>query len=98
MVRYGCAPATIGRLFLDEEPGFQHAWVVNLSRNGIGLVLPRPVSVDTPILIQIRSNDLTAIHELSARVAHCTSHNFGDWMVGCSFDEPLSVELLDNLL
>jgi hypothetical protein len=97
-VRYSCAPATIGRLFFGEEEQYQHAWVVNLSCQGVGLVLPRPVTIDTPIIVQMRSADSTTLHELQARVAHCTAHTFGDWMIGCAFDDPLSTELLDNLL
>jgi PilZ domain len=98
MVRYRCAPATIGRLYVGEDHEFQHAWVANLSQNGVAFVLARSIPSGTPILIQIRGIANPVLYGLPAQVVHCTEQLEGDWMIGCSFEEPLSTELLDNLL
>ncbi len=97
-VRYRCAPATIGKLYLGEDHEFQHAWVVNLSRTGVGFVLARPLPCGTPVSIQMRGNEDAVLHELVAQVCHCTVQLQGDWMVGCAFGDLLSPDLLDNLL
>jgi hypothetical protein len=97
-VRYRCAPATIGKLYLNEDHEFQHAWVVNLSRTGIGFLLARPLPSGTAVLIHMRGNEDSTMHEMPAQVVHCTVQLQGEWMVGCVFDDLLSPELLDNLL
>ena len=97
-VRYRCAPATIGRLYVGEDHEFQHAWVVNLSKTGIGFVLARPIPCGTPVVIQMRANVTQTINKLIAQVVHCTAQLQNDWMIGCEFADPVSPELLDYLL
>lgn len=97
-VRYHCAPATIGRLYVGDDHEFQHAWVLNLSQTGIGFFLSRPVSAGLPVVIQIRGAEPASVHELCATVVHCTAQLTGEWLVGCEFTHPLPVEVLDSIL
>ena len=97
-VRYRCAPATLGKVYLGEDHEFQHACLANLSRHGVGLILARPIPSGVELTIQIRGNDGSRVYDLTARVAHCTEEPHGDWAVGCEFIHPLSPDDLDNLL
>jgi hypothetical protein len=97
-VRYRCAPATIGRLYVADDHEFQHAWVLNLSQTGIGFFLSRPVAAGMSVVIQMRATESAEVHELCATVAHCTAQLTGEWLVGCEFIQPLPVELRDSLL
>jgi hypothetical protein len=97
-VRYRCAPATIGKLYVSEDQEYQHAWVLNLSAQGIGMILTRPVPTGTFVIIHIKSNDSAKIYELTANIMHCTSLPHGEWNVGCELIKALSAEDLDLLL
>lgn len=97
-VRYRCAPATIGKLYISEDHEYQHAWVVNLSLAGAGLILTRPVPVGNLVMMHIKSNEPTKTYELVAHVVHCTSLPHGEWSVGCELVHSLSAEDLDLLL
>jgi hypothetical protein len=97
-VRYRCAPATIGKLYVTDDHEFQHAWILNLSVSGMGLVLTRPINSGSFVIIHIKSNDGTKTYELTAHVAHCTALPHGEWSVGCELVHSLSPEDLDLLL
>ncbi len=97
-VRYRCAPATIGKLSLSDDHEFQHAWIENLSRAGVGLVLARPLGVGTDVLLQLRAAESDQVFEQVGQVAHCTRQPQGDWAVGCEFARPLAADDLDRLL
>ena len=97
-VRYRCAPATIGKLYVSGDQVFQSAWVQNLSATGIGMILPHAVDVGVFITIQMKSTDLRQTFELSGQIVHCTQQPGGDWTVGCELLQPLSPEDLDSLL
>ena len=97
-VRYRCAPATIGKLYVSDDHEYQHAWVLNLSAQGIGLILTRPVAAGTFVVIHLRSNDPARTYELTAHVVHCTALPHGEWNLGCELVNPLSLEDLDLLL
>lgn len=97
-VRYRCAPATIGKVFVNDDHEYQPAWVANLSLGGIGLQIQRPVELGTSILVQIRSPVSNQMHKLPAHVAHCSQVPQGEWYLGCEFIAPLSSEVLDELL
>jgi len=97
-VRYRCAPATLGRLYLDSDHEFQHACVINLSRSGVGFTVARPMPCGTGIIIHMRSPDTGKMHKLPAHVVYCTIEPQGDWIVGGAFEQPLSHEILDQLL
>jgi hypothetical protein len=97
-VRYRCAPATLGRVYLTDDHEFQHGWLIDLSATGVGMALARPIPVGTDAVIQIRGADGRRVYDLPARIVHCTEQVQHDWIVGCVFDTPLSPDDLDNLL
>jgi PilZ domain len=98
IIRYRCAPATVGKVFSADDQEFQRAWVLDLSLKGIGMELARPLEQGHIVIITIRGNDGGKLHELSALVIHCNAVSQGDWYVGCEFAVPLSPEELEQLL
>ena len=97
-IRYRCAPATVGKVFSAEDHEFQRAWVLDLSLNGVGMQLTRPVTPGQHIMLLIRSNDGVRSFELAASVTHCDAQPHGDWQVGCEFNIHLTPDELDQLL
>src|ERR1043165_6082312 len=90
-VRYRCAPATLGKVYLrEDDQEYQRACVLNLSQTGIGLQLARPLDVGQSILVVIRSTDRSKVYELAGHVARCDSIPFDEWIVGCELMAPLS--------
>jgi len=96
MVRYRCAPATSGKLHFGGDGEYELAWIVNLSRHGIGATVTRPVPVGTFLIVQMRGTQ--GIMELPAQVIHSTRHSSSDWLLGCEMARPLSDEELESLL
>jgi hypothetical protein len=97
-VRYRCAPATIGKLYVSDDHEYQHSWLVNLSAGGVGLILTRPVPRGSFVLIHIKSNHPGKTYELAAHVVYCNALPHGEWNVGLELATPLSPEDLDLLL
>lgn len=97
-VRYRCALATLGQLLFPDSGESQDAWVCNLSKKGIGLNLQQALEVDTPLVIRLKSQANKKEVKMPARVIHATAEADGTWRVGCELAEPLSPELLDELL
>ena len=97
-VRYLCAPATPGRIVLVEKQEMQRAWVLDLSANGVGILLSRPLEVGLFVLIRLKSTAGDRTFELPAHVAHSTKQHGGDWVTGCELVERLSADDLDALL
>ena len=95
-VRYCCAPATTGKLYVNEDQEYQRAWVINISKTGLGLMLSRPLPVGAYLAIQIRGAQ--GVVELNAHVMHATRQTQADWVIGCEFLHPLGDEELDALL
>ena len=97
IVRYRCAPATVGKVYYAADHEFQRAWILDLSRKGIGIELCRPLQAGHLILITIRGND-GKVRELSGRIIHCEALPPDHWSVGCELLAPLSPDELEQLL
>lgn len=97
-IRYRSAPATVGRVYSTDDREFQRAWIIDLSRTGVGMQLARPLRKGQQIALLMRSSDGVRAFELTAVVMHCHQLTGGDWHVGCEFTGPLSLEDLDQLL
>ncbi|MCI0639967.1 MAG: PilZ domain-containing protein [Gemmataceae bacterium] len=97
-VRYCCAPATAGKVILDDNTPFLRAWIVNLSEGGLALVVEQPLEVGQLLNIQMKSAASDNLVQLAAQVAHCTQQSRVEWFIGCEFLTPLSKEQLDELL
>jgi hypothetical protein len=98
-IRYRCAPATVGKVFSAEDQEFQRVWILDLSLKGIGMQLSRPLKPGHLVIIAVRSNDRSKVHELSANVMRCSAvPQCEDWYVGCELITPLSPEEMEQLL
>jgi hypothetical protein len=73
-------------------------WLLDLSTRGVGMLLPEPLSPETLVVVQLKSNDGQRSYALPARVIHATTQPTGDWLVGCEFADPLTADDLDALL
>ena len=94
-VRYRCAPATSGKVFLADDQEFRRAWVINISKTGVGLVLPRPLPVGAFLTLHMRSG--LEMFEMSANVVRVARQK-EEWFVGCELINPLTDDELDGLL
>ncbi len=97
-VRYRCAPATLGRVFIAESYKSQDAWVLNLSVTGTGLLLDHAPEVGSWILIELDGATQDVPLELSAQVMHASRQHDGSYVVGCAFAQPLHADDLETLL
>jgi hypothetical protein len=97
-VRYSCGPATAGKLVRNGDSQQQHAWVLNLSATGVGLLLNEPLEPETKIVVHLKSTATGRLFELSARVVHNTAQAAGDWLVGCELATRLGLDDLEALL
>jgi hypothetical protein len=96
-VRYLCAPATPGRVVRVETQELQRAWVLDLSRGGVGLLVSLAIPDDQAIHVVLKSAAGRS-YELPARVARSTRQPDGDWVLGCELLTQLSDDDLDALL
>jgi hypothetical protein len=97
-VRYHCALATPGGVFLLEKQELQRAWVLDLSLCGAGLLLNRALPVGQLVMLRMKGAGGEHTYELPARVAHATRETGGDWVVGCELLTRLTPDELDALL
>lgn len=95
-VRYRCAPATVGKLYFADDHEFQRAWIINLSKTGVGLVLARPLPVGAFFIVQMRG--ARGPFEMPAQVVHATRQTQTDWLIGSELIQPLTDEELETLL
>lgn len=96
--RYHCAPATAGRINRGDDETIRHAWILNLSATGVGLLLDSPLEAGAQLTIHLKSSSGDTYFDLPARVAHATAQANGEWLIGCELAEKLRQEDLDVLL
>ena len=97
-IRYQCAPATDGRIYVAEDQEFQRAWIDNLSKGGAGMYLSKPLTVGTLLIVQLRSQPSGTVHEFGGTVRHSHMKEPYGWYVGVEFLQPLNDVLVDALL
>jgi hypothetical protein len=68
------------------------ARVVNISPGGIGLGTQRHCEPGTPLRLELVDAAGRTSRPIQARVVHSTSKGPEDWLIGCSFDTPLTEE------
>jgi hypothetical protein len=66
------------------------ARVRDISAHGIGLVLPHPVEPGALLTGDLESPTRNLVRTILARVVHVTSHERGEWIVGCALVSELS--------
>jgi hypothetical protein len=97
-VRYQCAPATPGKVLAGSREEFLHAWVVDLSQSGAGIVLGRSIAIGQHIILKITSPTSNQRIGVSASVVRILEQPDGQWLAGLEFQQPLSLDELDTLL
>jgi hypothetical protein len=101
-VRYRCAPATYGRVLLNDQQEadqeYQRAWLSDLSLGGVGLTMARPIPSHSSIHVLLRNPVSHELVILQGQVVHCTSQVNGEWLIGCKLDRALTAEVLEQLL
>ena len=76
------------------------AWmgrVRDISRGGMGLSLSQRFEPGTALLVEL-SERPKVLRNLLVHVAHATEDKKGRWIIGCTFDCPLSAEELEIFL
>jgi hypothetical protein len=72
----------------DHFPGT----VLNISENGIGLLLDRQVVAGTQLWVVMRGANDDLLGKMMIRIVRVTSQPDGHWMHGCLFAKELSDE------
>jgi len=96
--RYHCGPATLGQVLTVEPGETRRGWILDLSKQGAGLLLPQPLQPNTLFVLHLKSTAGDRRYELPGRVVHATTQPNGDWLIGFHFADPLSADDLDALL
>jgi hypothetical protein len=97
-VRWRTTAAAPGQVFIPETYETVHAGVLDLSVNGVGLLLSNRLETDTLVLIALGNPNDEGPFEVLASVARATPQRDGSWVVGCSFYSELTEDELDALL
>lgn len=90
-VRFPCALGASYRA--GDAPGPAVHWeasACDVSVEGVGLVMDRPVETGTLLGLDLRSDDPSLAYTVHARVIHSRERPDGRWHVGCSFTRRLT--------
>ena len=96
--RYRCPPATMVLICRPGTEAHLEGWAHELSRTGIGLDLVEPLDLESAAVVRIHARQPCGTLLLATRVKHATAQVDGTWRVGCAFQEPLDLEMMDALL
>jgi hypothetical protein len=96
--RYHCGPATLGQVSTLQPCATQRGWILDLSKQGAGLLLTQPLTAGTLIVLHLKSTGGDRRYELPGRIVHATTQVAGDWLIGCEFADPLTPDDLEALL
>ena len=97
-IRYSCAPATAGSIYVPEDQEFQRAWIDNLSKGGVGMYLNKSVPLGSIVQVQIKIPGSKTMREYSGQVMHEHRKDPYGWYVGIEFIEPIADAELDAIL
>src|SRR5947209_1064687 len=92
-VRYRCRVGNSSRVFLAPNFETKAAVIQNVTANGIGLLLGRPVEPGTLLLVQADGAAGFPFERLAC-VVHTREQVDGRWLVGCKFAAPLQEDEL----
>ena len=86
-----CVPA-------DDDPEILWpARVVNVSCGGVGLLLSRRFEPGTLLQVEVQIPRKGFFRPLIVQVLHVTGQEYGGWVAGCSFAQPLEEEDVKQL-
>ena len=96
-VRYRCERPATSRAFISNSYRTLKAHIVDLSCEGIGLVLPEALEVGTRLTLELEGTGLIEV-ELLAEVVYNRQQADGTWRCGCTLVWKLSPDDLRLLL
>jgi hypothetical protein len=64
-------------------------WIVNVSRQGVGLLSAEHVRIGTTVEVRLRASRANHLH---AAVLHCTPQGEGEWYLGCLLTDGTAVD------
>jgi hypothetical protein len=73
------------------------AHVLDVSREGLGLILPKPVAPETILGVELHAKRRDLPCFLLARVIHVAEQTDGTWLVGCHLTRRLTCEEVISL-
>ncbi len=74
------------------------AHILNISPSGIGLATKRHFDPGMRLRLELVDASGHTSRPIQARVVHSTSKGTDDWIIGCSFETPLTEDDMDSLL
>ena len=96
-VRYSC-DLEASCIPADEDPEILWpARVVNISCGGAGLLLSRRFEPGTLLQVELQIPKKGFSRPLLVQVLHVTGHEYGGWLVGCTFTQPLAEDELKSM-
>ncbi len=97
-VRYSC-DLDASCIPANEDPDILWpARVINIACGGVGLVLSRRFEPGTLLQVELQIPKRGFSRPLLMQVTHIAGHEFGGWLIGCSFTNPISDEELQQML
>ncbi len=81
----------------DQPPRPRAGCLINLSTTGLALIVGHPLKRRTRLGVEVQSPDYQFSYLLVGQVVRTLPYHDA-WLLGCSFDRPLSNNELDNLL
>jgi hypothetical protein len=97
-VRYSC-DLEAAYVPASEDPDILWpARVVNIACGGVGLMLSRRFEPGMLLQVELQVPKKGFSRPLLIQVMHVTGHEYGGWLVGCSFLQPLSEEEVKQLV
>ncbi len=97
-VRFPCEARATFQMVRAEEPRPEPAQVLNISPNGVGLLVGRAIDVGTLLSVDLRGTGDQAPLTIMASVARLTARDNDEWALGCNFIRELSDRELQALL
>ncbi len=96
-VRFRCERPTVGRVFIANTFRSMRARVLDVSVNGVGLLLPEAVPLGTRLNVDFEGHAAMPL-EILAEVVHVAQQPDGGWRCGCTLVWQISEQELQLLL
>lgn len=97
-VRYPCNTRASFEAVADPESTRHEAEVINLSANGVGLLVARQTDPGALLNVTLLSASGHGSRTMLCCVVHVTTHHENQWALGCNFIRQLSEDDLQALL
>lgn len=96
--RFPCRVEASFTLLRAPEAGSREATVVNISANGVGLLVNAQVEVGAVLTLRLHRTGERSDLEILACVVRVTAPDEGQWLLGCNFISELTDTQMEALL